>query len=199
MLTKELEEQRYGRNKQTTIDHSYINSGDFRKKFDCISDNLKLNRLLYSLAKQMLEHRSGTLYEDMYWIDLDTIKVVASELTSNIEEQISYSKNTIKTVQTHNNLLTIHSHPNSFPPSISDLNSNYINGYAIGIIICHDGKIYMYSVSEEINETYYGMTVAEFLNQGYTEDEAQLIALNHLKERFHIQFKEVTVNDVRER
>lgn len=196
LFTKELEEQRYGRNKQTAIDHRYINGGDYRRKFDRISNDSELNRLLYRLAKKMLYHRSGTLYEDMYWIDLDTKSVVASEILCDIEEKIMYSKNTIKTVETHNNLLTIHSHPSSFPPSINDLNSNYLNGYNIGIIICHDGKIYMYSVSEEIHENYYSMIVAEYLNQGYDENDAQLMALNHIKERFEIQFKEVTGNDV---
>ena len=196
MFTKELEEQRYGRNKQTTINHSYIHSGDFRKKFDNISNDSNLNRLLYQLAKEMLEHRSGTLYEDMYWIDLDTTTVVASETSSSVEEQIIYSKSTIKIVKAHHNLLTIHSHPNSFPPSIGDLNSNYFNGYTIGIIVCHNGKIYMYSVSEEISEQYYNMTVAEYLNQGYDECTAQIMSLNHLQERFAIQFKEVTGNDV---
>ena len=196
MFTKEIEEQRYGRNKHTTIDRSYIHSGAFRKKFDNISTNPNLNRLLYQLAKEMLEHRSGTLYEDMYWINLDTTTVVASETTGRVEEQIVYSKSTTKIIQTYDNLLTIHSHPNSFPPSISDLNSNYLNGYNVGIIVCHDGKIYMYSVSEEINEQYYNMTVAEYLNQGYDENLSQFMALNHLQEKFAIKFKEVTDNDI---
>lgn len=64
-----LESQRYGRNKSTTINHTYINSGEYRKKFDKITDNLHLNRLMYTKAKEMLEHRSGTRYEDMCWFD----------------------------------------------------------------------------------------------------------------------------------
>lgn len=61
MLYYSKEEQRYGRNKDTAINHAYISSGEYRKKFDQISDNKKLNKLLYQLAKTMLEHRSGTL------------------------------------------------------------------------------------------------------------------------------------------
>ncbi len=49
----------------------------------------------------MVIHRSGTLYEDTYWIDLDKISVVASELTCDIEEQIVYSKGTIQTISTY--------------------------------------------------------------------------------------------------
>ena len=81
-LETEDEEQRYGRNKDTIINRTYINSGDYRKKFDKISASPKLNRLLYQLSKKMLEHRSGTEYEDMYWIDPQSIAVIAEETES---------------------------------------------------------------------------------------------------------------------
>lgn len=50
LLSKE--EQRYGRNKETLVNHSYIESGEYRRKFDNISDNAELNKLLYQLAKK---------------------------------------------------------------------------------------------------------------------------------------------------
>ena len=67
-----FEGQRYGRNRDTLINKTYINSGNYRRKFDLISDDIKLKRLLYLLAKKMLTHRAGTLFEDMYWIDPET-------------------------------------------------------------------------------------------------------------------------------
>ena len=35
-----LEYQRYGRNKKTIINHTYINSGEYRNKFDKITKNI---------------------------------------------------------------------------------------------------------------------------------------------------------------
>ena len=90
MYYNSKEEQRYGRNKDTVINHAYICSGEYRKKFDQISDNKKLNKLLYQLAKSMLEHRSGTLYEDMYWIDAETATIVAKEIDGCVESTIVY-------------------------------------------------------------------------------------------------------------
>lgn len=194
--TQEIEEQRYGRNKHTVINHTYINSGEYRKKFDYISNNMVLNRKLFKLAKKMLLHRSGTLYEDMYWIDLNTLEIVAEEVNTDIEEEVVYSEKTKGIVKEHSNLLTIHSHPNSFPPSISDFKSNFCNNYSIGIIICHDGKIYMYNAAEDISEEYYNLTVAEYIKQGYNEYDAQIKALGEIKEKFNIRFKEVTDYDV---
>ena len=49
------EEQRYGRNKATTISHSFINSGEYRKRFDNISKDKEINKLLYDLAKKNVE------------------------------------------------------------------------------------------------------------------------------------------------
>ena len=59
-----LEYQRLGRNKNTAVNSTYINSGEYRRKFDKITSNVDINRILYSKAKEMLFHRSGTLYEE---------------------------------------------------------------------------------------------------------------------------------------
>lgn len=40
----------------------------------------------------MLEHRSGTLFEDMYWLDPDTAEIKAKELDGDVEEKVDYSK-----------------------------------------------------------------------------------------------------------
>ena len=45
-----------------------------------------ISTLSSSKAKEMLKHRSGTLYEDMYWIDGDTGEIVASALDEKIEK-----------------------------------------------------------------------------------------------------------------
>ena len=65
-----------------------LNSGEYRRKFDKISDNPDLNHQLYVLGKQMLEHRSGTLFEDMYWLDSDTAEIKVKELDGDVEENV---------------------------------------------------------------------------------------------------------------
>ncbi len=191
MFTSEIERQRLGRNKDTVINRSVIDSGGYRRKFDNITDNSKLNRKLYQIAKKMLYHRSGTLYEDMYWIDLYTMEVFAYETDSTIEEEIIYSAKTIKAIQEHEHILTIHSHPNSFPPSINDFNSNYSNNYDVGIVICHDGTIFMYQSNEIVNENYFSVVEIEYRNNGYSAEKAQIMALSELEKNFDISYREV--------
>ena len=188
----ELEEQRVGRNKDTIVNSAYLNSGEYKRKFDLISNNKELSRVLYRVAKNMLEHRSGTRYEDMYWIDLDTLHIVAQETNAEDEKKIVYSAATERTIKKYDNLLTIHTHPDSFPPSIDDLNSNFDHGYVVGIVVCHDGRVFMYSYNERGNENYYKLVVEGYIKNGYNENEAQIMALSEIQKNFDINFKEVT-------
>lgn len=190
-LIGEIEEQRPGNNRATKIDRKHIASSQYRRKFDTISDSPELNRLLFKLAKKMLYHRSGTTFEDMYWISPETMTSVAEELNATEEKSIKYSRRTRRVVAHNKGLITIHSHPDSFPPSIDDFNSNYSNRYSIGIVVCHDGSVYLYSSNQIIGKTYYDLLVANFLKDGYNEREAQIHALNELKRNFDIDFKEV--------
>ena len=192
---RELEQQRKGRNKNTIIDYNYISSNRYRKKFDYISNDKKLNKLLYKIAKKMLLHRSGTEYEDMYWIDLINGKIVCKITDSKYKKKILYTTTIKKMIKKSENLLTIHTHPDSFPPSIDDINSNYDHNYEIGIVICHDGRVYMYSAEERINVNYYKLTVEDYLKNGYNEDTAQIEALKEMQKEFSIYFKEVTEDD----
>ena len=65
----------------------------------------------------------------------------------------------------------------------------------MGLVICHDGKVFLYAADEELNENYYNLLVAKKLNQGYNDYEARLITLQEMQETFEIVIKEVMDND----
>ncbi len=187
----EKEEQRYGRNKETLIDHSYIESGDYRKKFNDVSTDGDLNRLVYQLAKKMLIHRSGTRYEDMYWVDMDSLEIVYKITDSTEEEKISYTRRIRRILRKKKGLMTIHSHPSSFPPSIEDFNSSYTNGYGVGIVCGHDGSLFIYSSNEYVPIETYNYLAGQFYQECGNEYKAQIMALTSLSKSYSIYFKEV--------
>ena len=86
-----LENQRYARNKETLVNKTYIESGEYKRKFDNATENKEVNKTLYDCAKTALKHRSGTAFEDMYWIDSDTGKIILSVTDSTDERAIVYS------------------------------------------------------------------------------------------------------------
>ena len=150
-----------------------------------------MSRVLYSKAKEMLNHRSGTLIEDMYWIDGDTGKVICCALNENSEESITYTNSILKSIEDKRNIFTLHTHPNSMPPSIDDFNSVYSHGYRIGLVICHDGTVYAYTSEKHIRNELYNAYVQEFFSYVHDEKEAQLKALAKLKKSYSIDFWEV--------
>ena len=192
--TVALENQRYGRNKDTLVNKTYISGGEYRRKFDNITDAPEVNKTLYDCAKKALTHRSGTLYEDMYWIDTDTGDVVASETVGNIEQRVKYSASTKKTVASYSSgrLATLHNHPASMPPSAGDFNSCYRNGYKIGVVSCHNGRVFAYTSNQEISESLYDMYIQRAILDGEDEFAAQMKALNIIKENYDIDFWEVS-------
>ncbi len=187
-----LENQRYGRNKDTIVNKTYIESGEYRKKFDNATDNADVNKALYDSAKQALKHRSGTELEDMYWIDGETGKVILSVTDSTEKRQIVYTDKIKKTIKNNENIVTLHTHPSSMPPSVADFNSCYDNGYKMGIVACHNGKVFAYTSHQKISEELYNMYVGQFLTEGKSEFDSQLLALKELRRSYDINFKEVT-------
>ena len=190
-MSENLELQRYGRNKSTLVNSTYISSGEYRNKFDKITDNKDVNRIIYSTAKEMLLHRSGTLYEDMYWFDAVTCKIIAKEIDSSEEEQILYSESIGKAIEGKNSIIAVHTHPCSMPPSIADFNSAKDHNYMLGVVLCHDGKIFCYKSDEIISKMMYNLYVADYYVQFHDEYLAQLEAIKELSETYGIEFWEV--------
>lgn len=186
-----LENQRYGRNKDTLVNKTYIESGEYRRKFDKISDNKDVNKTLYECAKTALKHRSGTKFEDMYWIDGNSGKIIASALNEKYESGIVNSASRNKILSRYDNIYAIHTHPASMPPSAADFNSQYKNNYKCGYIACHNGKVFGYTANEEINERLCNAYAEDYMKDGCSEFEAQIRALEKLKENNDIDFWEV--------
>lgn len=188
-----LEYQRYGRNKETLVDSAYLSSGEYRRKFDKITQNNEVNRVLYAKAKEMLLHRSGTKIEDMYWIDSQTGEVVACVIDQpeTVEERVLYPDSVKKAIRGRSNLIAMHTHPSSLPPSARDFNSAFYRGYEIALVICHNGKIFQYRAGEKIREELDALYIGEFLSKGLSEYDAQIKALEEIRKNYEIEFWEV--------
>jgi proteasome lid subunit RPN8/RPN11 len=159
-----LEIQRYGRNKETQIDSAYIESAEFRRKFDNLTDNDDVNRLVYNKSKEILYHRSGTEYEDLAFIDTKTGVVLENSNFPENEKLLGKEEKDVirkvkptsamrKMVQENPySVIAVHNHPGSSLPSLTDLNTALLKKYKFGIILAHSGKIYKYTVFDNFNE-----------------------------------------------
>lgn len=190
-----LENQRYGRNKSTLVNKTYIDSGEYKRKYDNATDNQAVNKSLYDCAKKALKHRSGTVFEDMYWIDGSSGDVLLSVTDSTDERTIRYTDRIRKAIRANNSIVTVHTHPSSMPPSIEDFNSCANNAYQKCFVACHNGKIYGYYSNELINPNLYNLYIQKYMNNGFSEFDAQINTINQLSQSFDIKFWEVSCDD----
>jgi hypothetical protein len=192
MIEQEIrEDSRYGKDKSTAIDHNYIDSGEYRRKFDNITDNKELNRNLYLSAKKMLNHRTGTDFEDMYWFDGDNGKEFASKTDMKTPSVVKYSPDYMKKFQDIKNKVTIHNHPRSMPPSIGDFQSAFDNGYSNGVIAAHDGSVYTYKIILEPQPELYKTLTADYKAMGFSDITAEQKALDEMMSRGYIYYRKV--------
>lgn len=56
----------------------------------------------------------------MYWFDADTGQVIAKEVNSFEEEQILSSESINRAIEGKSNVIAVHTHTCSMPPSIAD-------------------------------------------------------------------------------
>ena len=56
-----------------------------------------------------------------------------------------------------NTIIGIHNHPHSSVPSADDLGAAYDRKYKFGLVACHNGTLYKYTVNKEIDEDYADM------------------------------------------
>ena len=130
-------------------DMDYINSDDYASIFNNISDNPAVNRTLLECARKSIDHRNGTKFEDMYFIHAETGEILAEQVEMSYPSGISYNDDIKALLKSSKEegipLVTIHNHPEGYPPSVDDLNKSYENGTVFGIAAGHNGQVYKYN------------------------------------------------------
>ncbi|MDO4170294.1 MAG: minor capsid protein [Lachnospiraceae bacterium] len=167
---KEKSKRKY-KHRDTAINASEISSAGYRRKFTDITGENKISRSLWENALDMLEHRSGTKYEDLAFIDSKTGK---SAINKNYDKESTASpskkmRSMLKKADPYT-IIAIHNHPGSSAPSYSDIMACRDRKYKYGLIVCHDGKIYKYFVDEErLNIPMAVSALDRVMKKGYTE------------------------------
>ena len=169
---------------KSVINRKQIASAKYRRKYDALPEDMDIQRKACGSAREMLKHRSGTKYEDLVFIDSVTGKSKA-RTDFNKEFCVSPSKKMIEMIENadHYTIIGIHNHPHSSVPSIDDLYCAKERKYKYGIVACHDGTVYKYSVHEEINDPMVnsGLDLLEKAKYNENKNERMNMMNNALK------------------
>lgn len=179
------------KNNLTSVNFDIVESTDYKDKFMGITGDNKLDNLLCDKTRDILKHRSNTSKEDMYLIDTETKSVVGVQRHSVLEQEIEYNKSLLDAIKQHKpyTLISIHNHPESKPPSGSDLQSCGDRYYRKGIIGCHNGDVYIYQTGKKpFTSKLFDLTVAKYISNGYNEIEAYEAALKQFEKNYGIRW-----------
>ena len=177
-------------------DLKYINSKEYKQKFDKLTDNRKLNQEVYKRCKAMVIHQSGGYFEDICILTADKGELVGLESSKTLNA-VTYSEKLEEKIKKHGKykLISIHNHGTNLPPTGADISTAYTRKYKFGVVACHNGRVFYYSAenAKRLSSTIYDKTVEKFIDRPYnlSEDEAIIKTLNQFVKDYNIEWREL--------
>ena len=158
-LTHELEESHkveHSLNPSTRINLERLNDKTLRERIDALGESIPVSREIWKCVKEILAHRDGTLFEDLAFVNTISHKSAINKEYDYYDEVLNISRctpnvpltNMLKDAEPYT-IIGIHNHPQSHVPSDEDFRSAIRRKYKYGLVICHNGLIFKYSIIEE--------------------------------------------------
>ena len=186
------EQERMRSSSDYAVPKDLVGSRKFRSKFDSMDSDKSVQRQYYQVAKSMLQHRSGTNGEDLYFYNTRTKKWYKST-TGTKPGTPDYTEEILRGLKESKKgeIVSFHNHPLGMPPSAGDLNAALKNGYKKGYTIGHDGSVFEYTKPEYlIDQSIYNTRISKYKDLGQTEFEAQYNTLIDLSRLYGFSVKE---------
>lgn len=147
------EKERLQRSYSNIVRMDALDAPGYVEKFQGITGVESVDNAIYESAKEILDHRKGTNFEDLYLIDAETGNTIHKLTTCNIPNGVDYDSATIAAIeQAHKNnrkIIAIHNHPGGLPPTLDDGVSAYDHNYFKGIAVGHNLELYEYGATDQ--------------------------------------------------
>ena len=185
--------QRIEHSRDFAVDYTIIEARKYNNKvLNMVEGNLDDKRNIYSEIKDMLKHRSGTNGEDLIVYNLKTKELYVAN-KSTIPSGVEPDEQALDLINKDpQNVITIHNHPESLPPSINDLNALVERKQLVGFVATHDGRIYRYTKPKaKIEGTPLARVIDKVRLLRYDEEKERIELLKRLKVLYDFEFEEV--------
>lgn len=142
-------------NKFTYINRELIFSNRYERAIESLDESKICTRKIIESSRKILEHHHGDKYEDLYFIDSVTNKLLR-RIDYKVREQEVMPTKAMRNMAIGNpNIISIHNHPTNTLPSYEDIKTCFLVGYKYGTVLCHNGTIYQYKTLDDINKIIY--------------------------------------------
>ena len=151
------EKERLSTRYLNTVSFNALDAEGFVEKFRGITGNEEVDNAIYESAVEILEHRSGTRYEDIHFIFIDKHTGMSIHKLTTCDEidGVHYDEETWEKIaeahKKNQEIIAIHNHPGGLPPTLDDGSSAYSNDYVKGVAVGHNLEVWTYG---KANRTY---------------------------------------------
>ena len=153
--------------RETQINRNLIYSDKYLKAIYSLQESMDCKREIVSASREILEHRNGTKFEDLYYIDTLHNNSVMKQINYDIEFTVKPTEKMEKALIDNDGIIALHNHPKSSLPSINDFHICDEKNYKYGLILCHNGTIYRYKTIGELNYTNISCSISIFDKEEY--------------------------------
>ena len=147
------EKERLQRSYSNTVRMDALDAPGYIEKFQGITGVESVDNAIYESAKEILDHRKGTDFEDLFLIDAETGNPIHKLTTCDIPNGVDYDSATIAAIEqaheNHQKIIAIHNHPGGLPPTLDDGVSAYDHNYVKGIAVGHNLELYEYGATDQ--------------------------------------------------
>lgn len=181
--------------KEHGVAWNQVKTKQYTNRFNEISDNKQANELAAKHARNMLANRDGMKSEEIYAISLTTGKDISS-ITDQFNDYgvvrtEKFTNRVNEALERGEKILYLHNHPRGLPPSITDLNEMVGELNSVGLIIGHNGNIYLYTAPDkEITDSDIRIANKKMIEYNYElEDDEKFIEV--LSEQMNFIFRKL--------
>ncbi|MGI6117826.1 MAG: minor capsid protein [Bilifractor sp.] len=181
------------------IDRKYIQSNQYKRKFNGITGIKSVDDALHKYSKAALIHRDGTDKEDLFIISANSGDLLGKNTTSNESKGVAPNKSVVQAVSNNvGDTIGLHSHFDDTPPTGSDFEAAFKRRYKFGVVANANGDVYTYGCGDKyVSQRVIDATIEKYKKLLDKEGkpiyssykEAHLAALNSLKEEWGIWYE----------
>lgn len=175
--------------KPLEVDKAAVGSNAYRKNlYNAIDETPKVKRSVRDSIGKIYKHRDGSDMEDLYFIDSSTGSIRTSTRgsepgtcapTKSMKKMVSKAE--------EGTIIAIHNHPRNSAPSLPDIMTAAARKYKYGIVACHDGTVYKYSVTGEINRINAESLLALYERREYNTIDKEILSQMHKDAGFDME------------
>lgn len=175
--------------KPLEVDKAAVGSNAYKKNlYNSLDETPKIKRSVRDSIGKIYKHRSGTDNEDLYFINSSTGSVKTS--TRGTEPGACAPTKPMKKMLANaeeGTIIGIHNHPRNSAPSLPDIMAAARRKYKYGIVACHDGTLYKYKVTGEVNERMAESLLALYERREYSVYDKSILSKMHKDAGFDME------------